>query len=93
VTSDRSPDERRAPAAGEKPSVWLAPSERTDYAPFGGLSAHRLSRRVDDGGRSWDCPCHGSRFEYDGSVVHAPAIDDLEQYDEDELTFREVTPE
>jgi len=27
--------------------------------------------------RSWDCPCHGSRFTIDGSVLEGPAVDDL----------------
>ena len=28
--------------------------------------------------RSWDCPCHGSRFGPDGSVLHGPAVHRLE---------------
>jgi Rieske Fe-S protein len=27
---------------------------------------------------SWDCPCHASRFEMDGTVIHGPAVTDLE---------------
>ncbi|WP_083632253.1 FAD-dependent oxidoreductase [Domibacillus antri] len=31
----------------------------------------------NDAERSWDCPCHGSRYSYDGAVIEGPAIEPL----------------
>ncbi len=27
---------------------------------------------------SWDCPCHGSRFDYTGALINNPALESLE---------------
>lgn len=35
----------------------------------------------NEGERSWDCPCHGSRYRYDGEVLEGPAIDPLKKLD------------
>ena len=28
--------------------------------------------------RTWDCPCHGSRYDYDGHAIQGPTVKDLE---------------
>lgn len=33
----------------------------------------------NDGEHSWDCPCHGSRFDLDGTVLDTPAVDGLDE--------------
>lgn len=34
--------------------------------------------------RTWDCPCHGSRFDPHGRVIEGPAISDLAQIVDDD---------
>jgi Rieske Fe-S protein len=37
--------------------------------------------RFNSAETSWDCPCHGSRFDVDGGVLEGPAVSPLEPRD------------
>ena len=31
---------------------------------------------------SWDCPCHGSRFDFEGRIIEGPALNNLKRIEE-----------
>ena len=37
--------------------------------------------KFNDLEKTWDCPCHGSRFDYEGNSLYSPSIKNLEKID------------
>jgi glycine/D-amino acid oxidase-like deaminating enzyme/nitrite reductase/ring-hydroxylating ferredoxin subunit len=60
----------------EKIAVW-----RDDQGGLHALSASCTHKGCtvtwNNADRTWDCPCHGSMFEADGTVIHGPAREPL----------------
>jgi glycine/D-amino acid oxidase-like deaminating enzyme/nitrite reductase/ring-hydroxylating ferredoxin subunit len=82
----RKPHDLAALAAGEAAILKLDGRNVAAYRDEGG-TLHAVSAVCTHMGcilgwnatdRSWDCPCHGSRFALDGGVIHGPAVKALE---------------
>ena len=68
------------------PSFWLATTPETDYPAV--VDGVRVDVAVGGGvtavgwnpaERSWDCPCHGSRYDGEGRAIQAPTTKDLKR--------------
>jgi nucleotide-binding universal stress UspA family protein/nitrite reductase/ring-hydroxylating ferredoxin subunit len=71
---------------GKKVAVYL---DEGGKAYFLSPRCQHMGCTVDwnDGDKSWDCPCHGSRYRFDGKVFHGPAKRDLDPADVDPLRY------
>ena len=66
--------------AGEKVAIYR--DEDDELHAVSAICSH-MGCQVswNDAEKSWDCACHGSRFDIDGSVLDTPAVENLEQFD------------
>lgn len=71
-------------AEGESFAAWRSPEGElfavSNVCPHLGCKVHWNSVET-----SWDCPCHGSRFRPDGTVIEGPALTGLERKHPDSI--------
>jgi Rieske Fe-S protein len=62
--------------AGEKLAIWKD-EQGTVHAISAKCTHKGCVVTWNNADRTWDCPCHGSIFASDGSVIHGPAVEPL----------------
>ena len=79
AAADLRPDEGRVVRAGSR-QIAAYRDEDGDLHEVSARCTHMgCIVAFNDAERTWDCPCHGSRFSVDGRVLQGPATADLEQ--------------
>ena len=73
----RSGQGKVAEVGGKKVAVWRSPQGRL-HAVAATCTHMGCSVTWNAAEGSWDCPCHGSRFGIDGTVLNGPAVAPLE---------------
>ena len=64
--------------SGEKLALYK--DEHGELHGVGPVCTHlKCSVAWNNAEQSWDCPCHGSRFSFEGKVLTGPADHDLEK--------------
>ncbi|MBW3608998.1 MAG: FAD-dependent oxidoreductase, partial [Actinobacteria bacterium] len=76
---DLAPGDGQVTARGAKQVALARDSEGTLHAVSARCTHMGCIVRWNAAETTWDCPCHGSRFAADGTVIEGPAVDDLER--------------
>lgn len=80
-TPDLSNDEGRVIQKGTD-AIGVYRDEHGELHSVSAICPHmRCILHWNGAERSWACPCHGSRFTYDGTVIDGPAMKDLPKRD------------
>ena len=62
---------------GKKVAIF---NDGTNLMVLENVCTHRGCQAAwNEAAGTWDCPCHGSRYQVDGSVLQGPARRDLAQ--------------
>jgi glycine/D-amino acid oxidase-like deaminating enzyme/nitrite reductase/ring-hydroxylating ferredoxin subunit len=86
-TAQIAPDEGKTlRVGGERLAVYRDPFGRL-HAVSGVCTHLGCLVKFNHAERTWDCPCHGSRFSVDGSVVTGPATRGLVRRDIEDERF------
>lgn len=81
------PEELKIPVLAEDEAVILKDKfsaykdQKGQIHKLQGICSHMGCVLVwNDAERTWDCPCHGARFDFEGKVIHGPAVRNLKNY-------------
>jgi glycine/D-amino acid oxidase-like deaminating enzyme/nitrite reductase/ring-hydroxylating ferredoxin subunit len=75
-------------SGGRKLAVYR--DESGNFKTFSAVCTHMgCDVAFNTAERTWDCPCHGSRFDVNGRVIHGPAVHRLKPF----RTIGPVEPE
>jgi glycine/D-amino acid oxidase-like deaminating enzyme/nitrite reductase/ring-hydroxylating ferredoxin subunit len=82
---DLKPGEATVSVRGVRPVAAYRDADDTLHAVSARCTHLGCLVQFNNAEHTWDCPCHASRFELDGAVLHGPAVDPLEpvQVDQD----------
>ncbi len=73
-----APGEGQVTTAGVKQIAVARDSEGALHAVSARCTHLGCIVRWNPAEATWDCPCHGSRFAPDGTVIEGPAVEDLQ---------------